>query len=82
MRQGGKKVYISDKELKPFLNGILKEFKGLSHSLSDLAEIAQERIKEKWELRKKKMDLKEVEYYKPSRLRWFLSNLRNKGQLR
>lgn len=82
LKTGGKEIYLPDKELKPLLEGILKEYKGFSHSLSDLAEIARDQIKKDYGLRIRKKDLKEVEYYGVSRLRTFISNLRNGLPLR
>ncbi len=74
--------YLSDEELIPLLNGILKVFMGTNITISELAEIAHKQIKEKYGLRQRKSDLKKVDYYCLGKLRIFIGNLKNNKPLR
>ena len=82
LQKGGKGKYLPDDKLKPLLKEILKESRGSGHKLTDLVAIAEERIEKKYGLRKRKKDFKKVPYYRPSKLRMFLSKLENTGKLR
>jgi hypothetical protein len=82
LKEGGKREYLKDKELKPLLKGILKEYERSHHTLAELAEIVQKRIEKEYGLRKRKTDFKMVPYYSPSKLKAFLSTLRKTGKLR
>ncbi len=74
--------YLSDEELTPLLNEILKVFVGTNITISELAEIAHKQIKEKYGLRKRKSNLKMVDYYCLGKLRVFIVNLKNNKPLR
>jgi hypothetical protein len=82
LKKGGKGNYLSDEKLKPLLKQILKEYKDSAYKLPDLAEIAHKQIKEKYGLRRREKDFKLVDYYSKSKLKMFLSRLRNTGKLR
>ena len=76
------KKYLSDEEVIPLLNGILKVFMGTHITISELAEIAHKQIKERYGLRERKSDFKKVDYYCLGRLRLFIGNLKHHKPLR